>query len=468
MAWKKKTALVFALLALLGGLTACGMTSQALYEQGQWYLGMGEYRAALEVFQGLGGYEDAWRCALYCSGLIALEEGDEARARADFTNLDGFLQSRMYLNYLDARAMETNGRIDEAQQAYRALGSFEDSHDRAERLGEMIPRRDYNAAQSLKALGQYREAYEAFTALGDYENSAALALQCQERLFEQAMTPLRTAMAQGNYEGALEKLSQVDFPLTELMQDQLDQLGETCRAALYARATQLEAQGLSTAREALALYDQLEDYEDSARRLRALEDRYSRSLLLKDYSGQWQYVSLGQYPQGSPILWRVVKVFEGRALLLADRILETRPLSAPGETFTTYENASLRAWLTGEFRQTAFTPQEQEALDGEEKVFLFSREEAALLPHNPDRQAQGTDHALAQGLRTSEEETGWWWLRDQGELSGCQSIVYFSGVIYEKGVQACDTQTGVRPAIWLDLEKHPLTQGSGTAQDPYK
>ena len=468
MGWKKKTALALVMVMLLGGLAACGMNSQSLYEQGQWYLGAGEYRAALGIFRELGGYEDAWRCALYCSGLIALEEGEMDRARADFTNLKGFLQSDLYLSYLNARTMEAAGEIDKAKAAYLALGSFEDSYDRALRLEALIPQRDYAAAQSLMALGQYEKAYEAFNALGDYENSRQMALNCQEKLFELALTPSREAMAQGDYAKALELIDQVGFPLTDLMQTQLDQLAESCRAALYAQAAQLEAQGLSSAQETLALYESLGNYQDSAQKAQALADQYGRSMALTDYQGQWQYVALGQYPQGSPILWRVMKRYEGKALLLADKILEARPLCQEGETFTTYEQSSLQDWLTGEFMQKAFTPREQAALAGEEKVFLLSREEAQLLPHNADRQAQGSDHARSQGLRESAQQAGWWWLRDQGELSGCQSIVYFSGVIYDKGVQAYDAQTGVRPAIWLDLEQYPLTQGTGTYEDPYQ
>jgi len=456
----KRLALATFLALLMGSLTACGMHSQTLYEQAQWYLGTGEYAAARGIFSELGGFEESDRYALYCAALEALAAGETDRARADFTNLEGFLQSDLYLSYLDARDLEAAGQLDEAREEYRALGSFSDSQEKAQRLDKLIPQRDQAAARTYMALGDYEKAYEAFLALGEYEDSPQQAAACQAKLFDAAMGPVKAAMGGGDHQRALTLLEAIDFPLTELMQGQVNQLQETCRAALYARAAQKETEGMEQAREAIALYESLGAYQDSAQRAQALSQKYSRGLAL----GQGSYVRLGQY-QGEELMWRVLKVYEGRALLLTDRIVEARPLCQEGETFTTYEQCSLKEWLEGDFKEAALKTVSEEAVEG---PFLLSGEEAQLLPHNPDRQALATAHAEKQGLRLSSQKTGWWWLSDQGELNGCQSIVYFSGAVYAKGVQAHDAQTGVRPALWLDLEAYPLREGAGSAEDPYR
>jgi len=450
-----KTSLLFVLCLCL---TGCGLSAQTQYEQAQWHLGAGEYAAAHRLFADLGSFADAQACALYCSALTALENGDLDRARADFTNLEGRYQSALYLRWLDAHALEAQGRLEEAREGYLALGSFYDSPQRALRMNDLIPQRDYRAAVTLKAAGEWLQAWELFSALGDYEDSAAQALACQERLFETALSPIRLALEGNDHARALELLKGIDLPLTPTMEAQLEQLQTACHSALYARAVRAEAGGLPAAREAIALYEGLGDHEDSPQRAAALRERYGRSLALQP----GQLIQLGRYPQ--PLLWQVVKVYEGRALLLSQRILAARPLCREGETFTAYDRSSLKAWLEGDFKSTAFDPAALKALEG---PFLLSREEALLLT-DAQRRAAATPAALEEGLRLSDEGYGWWWLRDQGHISGCQAIVYFSGLVYEKGVQAHDAQTGVRPALWLDLEQYPLTQGSGSEADPYR
>ena len=462
----KLCALAMALCLALSMLTACGITQQDRYEQAQLHLGYRDYESARSLFAELGEYEESGSYALYCSGLLALQAGDYARASADFANLAEFRHSPLYLSYVDALILEQEGEWEAALGLFASLGSFEDSADKAAHLQQLIPQRDYASAQTLMAVGQYQQAWDAFAALGDYQDSAQLAAACQEKLFESLWSACQQAFQRGDYEETLKQLEDVSMPLTESMARQLLELAEKCRAALYERARRSEAEGLSAAQETLALYDALGSYSDSLQRAQALRTQYGVSMQLHDFDGQWQYVSLGAWPKENPLLWRVVKCYDHQVLLLADTIMETRPLCQPEEAFTTYNDSSLRAWLCDTFAAGAFSAEQQQALCGEDPVFLLSKEEAALLNANPHRQATGSQHALEQGLRQSSQGTSWWWLRDQGEMSGCQSIVYFSGSIYENGVQAQDTQTGVRPALWLDLDQYSFTEGTGTLDDP--
>ena len=228
------------LLILCLSLTGCGLTVPALYDQALFHLGAGEYAAARQLFEQLNGYGDAHRCALYCAALEAVAAGETQRARADFLNLGDFLQSRLWLRWLEARQFESQGLLDEAQAAYQALGSFHDSAQRAGRMEELIPKRDYAAACAHQALGDWLSAWELFTALGAYEDSADRARLCQEKMFEQALRPVHEAMVRGDHAEALALLETPDIPLTEWMCAQLDQLRQTCGAALTVTAGETE------------------------------------------------------------------------------------------------------------------------------------------------------------------------------------------------------------------------------------
>ena len=67
-----------------------------------------------------------------------------------------------------------------------------------------------------------------------------------------------------------------------------------------------------------------------------------------------------------------------------------------------------------------------------------------------DRICIATDFAIAKVSR----EHGYvvnWWLRTPGENQQTAVGVAFSGSIYEYGYDINSNETGVRPAVWVDL-----------------
>lgn len=83
----------------------------------------------------------------------------------------------------------------------------------------------------------------------------------------------------------------------------------------------------------------------------------------------WDCVYFGNYVQTDtegdskdPIKWRVLSVDGKDAFLLADCVLDMKPYDISGEENVSWETCSLRKWLNGEFLETAFNEEEQQAI----------------------------------------------------------------------------------------------------------
>ena len=220
------------------------------------------------------------------------------------------------------------------------------------------------------------------------------------------------------------------------------------------------------------------------------------------------------------ITWYVLAEEDGKALLISKDVLASMPYSDidAGVTWSessprpttdvNWVDSSLRAWLNGEFLETAFSADEQGAIqvttltaaknnsprlaadfdsvaytlapETEDQVFLLSSAEARkYFADNAQRVAYPTAAALEQGVYTGvttdasgaedPELSGAspWWLRTNGYYAGYQAVVtddgYIHGAGYRINGEVHDGYTdhgtesslyggnfGVRPAIWVD------------------
>ena len=138
-------------------------------------------------------------------------------------------------------------------------------------------------------------------------------------------------------------------------------------------------------------------------------------------------VTFGNYEQGNgqvPIEWIVLDRQEERALLLSKCALDAKPFHEVEDRTVTWAECTLRAWLNGDFYNSAFSDEERarivqvtnttaNAPDTQDCVFLLSLDELnAYFPDEASRIADATEYAVAQGGRVSRE-TGktYWWLR---------------------------------------------------------
>jgi uncharacterized protein with GYD domain len=472
---RKRMAIFLALmLAVPALLSGCGRSGESRYAYAQDLLAVEQYEAALYEFQALGEYEDASKFTMYTAAIIALNNGEMELAQVDFDNLGDFKSSVLYSQYVGARSLEQEEDYASAQAAYQALGSFKDSQKRLDNCTAMIPKMAYEDAKSLFLKGEYQKALEGFLTLGSYGDSASRAEACQQAILSQEYQAGQGLLRRKDYKGALEVFAALGSFRDSALQ------AETCRKELLTAAQAAEkAGGLDKVQEAIALYEALDTYSDSNKRAQELRAQYAVNLKLRGYQESSQYVTMGTYPQETsggktPILWRVLSVENGTALLLSEKVLDTAAMQPEG-TFTGYAGSALQSFLNGAFLTEAFSAEEQAALAAggtSGKVFLLSREEAmnpALgFVDDAARQSQGTPYALAKSLHAATTGEGWWWLNTKGQNDSSQAIVYYNGTVFAPGVRADDAQMGVRPAIRLQLSSLFFTQGTGTAADPFR
>ena len=178
-----------------------------------------------------------------------------------------------------------------AAEAFEALGSYEDSEDRAAQcreqlvlLNEAVLQEDYAAAQELLTQRRYSEAREAFLALGDYEDSAA---QADEALYQKALGLFRY-VEENSVRGITASLSadpeaesRVAIPrerLLKLGQKGLEDLGAFFGEDPVVFTAAEEESSLVPLPEALvSLLEPLGDYKDSKELAAALPELIDQS-----------------------------------------------------------------------------------------------------------------------------------------------------------------------------------------------
>ena len=201
----------------------------------------------------------------------------------------------------------------------------------------------------------------------------------------------------------------------------------------------------------------------------------------------WNCIYFGTYPQNDtnkdgevnqrdkkePIKWRVLAIEGKDAFLLADSNLDCQPYHREWGTVA-WSSCTLRQWLNEDFYKTAFTAEEQSAIqktsvlnnigdDTSDKVYLLSYEEICNEKYgfsrkaganSKTREAKNTTFVEAQGVISSDDMTGGWWLRSYDVTEEVPQRVDIYGAVDSCiSVAPCSSQTAVRPVIHLDLSK---------------
>lgn len=186
-------------------------------------------------------------------------------------------------------------------------------------------------------------------------------------------------------------------------------------------------------------------------------------------------ITFGSYPQTkysdevSPLEWKVLKVEDGKALIITDKIIDQVRFNEKYADVT-WADSILRGWLNNEFFNKAFTADEKEKIlttavstpdndkwgtkggeDTEDKVFALSIQELEeLIPELDDRRAEATGKALENGVYIYAE-TGFsvWWLRSSGYVQYAGSRVGAGGHIEDKIYDDVRPHRGARPVMWI-------------------
>ena len=279
--------------------------------------------------------------------------------------------------------------------------------------------------------------------------------------------------------------------------------------------------GMSTVWNAVAFghYPQTEILKEATEKASSVQDGYAEvnpelygalEAAAKDAGNKVslddvRYVRInGRWFRCDPIIWRVLEVCDGTALLMADRCLDCVPWhSEYCDVF--WETSDLRSWLNGtgagdspyaseSFIGTAFTEDELRAVlvsavpndnnyyfgtpcgsGTRDRVFLlseeevFSSEKAERYGFRPSdavadtgRRLAPTAYAVARGAWRSDGDEaagiGFWFLRTNGYT--CDNVVYVGelGFLYNRGIPVTCADAGIVPVIRIRLGAFPVTR----------
>ena len=185
-------------------------------------------------------------------------------------------------------------------------------------------------------------------------------------------------------------------------------------------------------------------------------------------------VPFGQYPQGAngevqPLVWRVLAVENGRALLITDKLIDYVKYNE-SLTNVTWETCTLRSWMNNDFLNAAFSGSQQAHIatvtnqnpdnpeygtkggkPTQDKIFALSIDETnQYFTSDSDRKAYTTDYAHEKGY-DYDDRSDWWWLRSPGVYRDDAAYVFLDGDIDQDGDHVDVNYRCVRPAFWLNL-----------------
>jgi len=230
----------------------------------------------------------------------------------------------------------------------------------------------------------------------------------------------------------------------------------------------------------------------------------------KDY--KWKGETEYHYFKYQPIKWRVLSVNGSEALLLSDKVLDSKHYNIKYEDIT-WEESTIRSWLNGynasaniqnqdysnnNFIDNAFGTSGQQFIketyvendnfeyginggndtdcidggnDTQDKIFLLSASEisANRCGYVPEEYIECDDEAFMAGSSVYAKAMGIesyggdceWWLRTQDASSyGYITLMDCEGWVGSFFAPASDNGIGVRPALNLDLAALPDTEVS--------
>ncbi len=210
----------------------------------------------------------------------------------------------------------------------------------------------------------------------------------------------------------------------------------------------------------------------------------------------WQYVYLGEYPYeadgtAAPVLWRILEVSDGKALLMTEYIIDTQQVvfeSDPRKIerneyrrLTCYADSDLYTWMNTTALNTLLgdDPIRNALIEepGGGKFFILTMEQFlnadyGFAPNRwdnqPTRHATGTPYAIkARGLYVDMEiSKSPYWAADIKSVDGYRlALVGNNGHLSWGGYTR--TNVGIRPSVRLDLSQIKVQSGTGTKKNPY-
>lgn len=236
---------------------------------------------------------------------------------------------------------------------------------------------------------------------------------------------------------------------------------------MYDSAVELFESGQYT--KAKSAFKAIGEFSDSAEYVINCNMKLDSAAAIPDSLVPRDTVNFGSYEQDNEkengpeaISWIVLKVEDGKALLVSEYALDRKVFSYELSDIT-WESSRIRNWLNSTFLKKAFTDTEQDTilptdLSGgsdsghsvSDKVFLLSESEVEeYFPSVEERVCKCTEYAGAQGAIRISNNNCVWWLRPDGPVDTSVKLISTDG---NPGQGFPDKEAiSVRPAIWVEL-----------------
>ena len=201
------------------------------------------------------------------------------------------------------------------------------------------------------------------------------------------------------------------------------------------------------------------DYKDSIKLMQTvLEAHPEYAFKNKDVNNT---IYFGKYEQDNnfengaePIEWEIISKDGNKALVLSKKCLDMKSYDEKSK-LDNWGKSTIRKWLNNEFLNTALSKDEQKLIiptylkdvGTTDKLFLLSIVE--VKKYDFLKSAKATQYSLSKGLICKNDSTCGWLLRSSLNTKYV-NIIDFDA---EDSVQSVENLSGVRVALWIDLNK---------------
>lgn len=214
-------------------------------------------------------------------------------------------------------------------------------------------------------------------------------------------------------------------------------------------------------------------------------------------SGGYQYLQMGEYPYDKnetiqPVIWRILSVEDGRAVLLTEYVIDASQLIFETDQkvieqrtyrrIKTFAESDLYPLIDTEYYYRLFSnePLASAIISNPEhgRLFLPDREfylnteygfpRAAYGENFPTRKAQGTEYAVkVRGLYRDANGMSPYWAATlkNGDQDYKAQLVGYNGHLSYGALTRVNV--GLRFAVEFDLDKVRIVSGEGTIKDPF-
>ena len=210
--------------------------------------------------------------------------------------------------------------------------------------------------------------------------------------------------------------------------------------------------------------------------------------------GGWQYVSMGTYPYEAdgtqaPVLWQVLRVKDGKALLLTTYVVDTQQVIFVSDQsaiknhsyrrISDYSESDLIGWMNDVMYPALMGTDDLRCAVTEEKygrLYILTREDYLdpTLGFSKQefgevkiRRASGTPYAVkARGLYVNENGMSPYWAAYVKSPSNYMlQLVGYDGHLSYGAYSRVNV--GIRAALTLDVSLFEIAGGTGTEEDPF-